>query len=71
MNFDDIIKTAIIEYMKSHNEDAGKLSDFLNKFEEAGKSFYDLPQNIKDELGQIIEKILALNGIIITNLFNK
>lgn len=68
--FNDLIKTAFIEYIKSHNEYEGKIVEFYNHINEAGKVFYSLPESIQNDLIQLILSGLAANGYIVTKTFN-
>lgn len=68
--FYDLIKTAFIDYIKSHNEYEGKIVEFYNHINEAGKVFYSLPQNIQNDLFQLISSGLAANGCIVPKTFN-
>ncbi len=63
MKFNDLIKTAFIEYIKSHNEFEGKITEFSNHIIEAGEVFYSLPESIQNDLLKFILSDLALSGI--------
>jgi len=65
MDLGSIIKGAIIEYIKSHNEDSGKVVEFFNLIEEIDKCTQSLPIHIRNELLQAISLALTANGIII------
>lgn len=59
-----IIKEAIIEYTKFHNENYGKIMEFSKHLEEAINDFQSLPIDIQSDLGQMVLKILAANGVL-------
>lgn len=65
MDLGSIIKGAIIEYIKSHNEDSGKIIEFLNLINEINKCAQSLPIHTRNELLQAISLALAANGITI------
>ena len=60
-----VFKTILIEFIKSHNEYAGKVLEIANHLDEAATVAQSLPTNIQLELKQIIWSALAANGIII------
>lgn len=59
-----LIKNALIEYVKNHNEYSGKIMEFFNNIDEATKIAQSLPIEIQNELKSIIIGILAANGIL-------
>lgn len=65
-----VFKTVLREFVKSHNEYAGKLLEFANHLDEAVTIAQSLPSNIQQELKKLILSELAANGII-TLPFNK
>lgn len=65
MDLGSIIKGAIIEFLKSHNENSGKIVEFLNHIDEAAKCVQSLPMPLQNELLQSISIALAANGITI------
>lgn len=58
-----LIKTALIEYVKSHDEYNGKIMDFINYIDEAIKVIQSLPIDAQNDLKQTISNILIANGI--------
>ncbi len=58
-----LIKTALIEYVKSHDEYNGKIMDFINHIDEAIKVIQSLPIDAQNDLKQTISNILIANGI--------
>lgn len=58
-----VFKTVLIEFVKSHNEYAGKVLDFANHLDEAATIAQSLPADIQLELKKIILGALAANGI--------
>ena len=59
-----LIKTALTEYVKAHNEYSGKVMDLFNHIDDTVKAAQNLPAEIRFEVGQIIWGILVANGII-------
>ena len=57
------IKTALIEYVKCHDEHRGNIMDFINHIDEAIKAIQSLPINAQNELKQTVSNILIANGI--------
>ncbi len=57
------IKTALIEYAKSHDEYSGKILEIVNHIDEAVEIAQSLPINVQDELKQMILNVLVANGI--------
>lgn len=62
MDLGSIVKEEIINCIKRHNEDNGKIIEFFNHINEANKVFYSLPDNIKNELKTAILLALKANG---------
>ena len=59
-----LIKNALIEYVKSHNEHSGKIMEFLDKVDGATKIAQSLPIETQNDLRNIILSILVANGIL-------
>ena len=62
MDFGSIIKAEIINCIKRHNEDNGKIIEFFNHLDEANKVYCSLPANIQNELKTAIVLALKANG---------
>ena len=62
-NNNDFFNTALIEYVKKHDECKGKILEFLNHIDEASKIAQSLPLNVQEELKQLIYNGLMANGI--------
>ena len=58
-----LIKTALIEYVKCHDEYSGNIMDFINHIDEAIKVIQSLPIDAQNELKQTVSNILIANGI--------
>ena len=69
MDFWSIIKGVIIDYIKSHNETAGKGGELFNHIDETIKCAQSLPMPVQVELQQLLVSALAANGISIN--FNR
>lgn len=69
-NVIEIIKNAVIEYVKGRNEDVGKVMDIFNHIDEAIKISKTLPQQLNNELNQVVYNALMANGIS-SIFFNK
>ena len=69
MDFWSIIKGVIIDYIKSHNETAGKVVELFNHIVETIKCPPSLPRPLHLELQQLLVSALAANGISIN--FNR
>lgn len=59
-----LIKNALIEYVKSHNEHSGKIMEFFDKVDGATKIAQSLPIETQNDLRNIILSILVANGIM-------
>ena len=59
-----LIKNALIEYVKSHNEHSGKIMEFFFNFDGATKIAQSLPIETQNDLRNIILSILVANGIL-------
>lgn len=59
-----LIKNALIEYVKSHNEHSGKIMEFFDKVDVATKIAQSLPIETQNDLRNIILSILVANGIL-------
>ena len=60
----DLLKTALINYVKNHNECIGTIMEFADHLGEAVKTFYKLPTNIQNDIGLILVEILIKNGVL-------
>ncbi len=58
------IINALIEYVKSHNDQYGKIMEFVNHLGEAEKVAKSLPINVQNDLMQIIVEGLIARGIV-------
>ena len=65
MDFLSIIKSVSIDYIKSHNEIAGKVVELFNHIDETIKCAQSLPMPVQMELQQLFISALAANGISI------
>ena len=59
-----LIKNALIEYVKSHNEYSGKIMEFFDKIDDATKIAQSLPIEAQNDLKNIVLSILVANGIL-------
>lgn len=59
-----LIKNALIEYVKSHNEYSGKIMEFFDKVYDATKIAQSLPIETQNDLRNNVLSILAANGIL-------
>ena len=59
-----VIKEAIIEHVKSHNENDGKILDAIHHINEGVIILQGVPQNVQNELQQDILKAFTLQGFI-------
>ena len=64
------LKEALIEYVKSRNDNDGKIMEFINHIDEAAKVAQNLPIATQNDLAKIIISNLAANGIIALPLKN-
>ena len=62
-NNNDFFNTALIEYVKKHDECKGEVLEILNHIDEAVKIAQNLPLNVQEDLKQIILNVLIANGI--------
>lgn len=59
-----LIKSALIKYVKSHNEYDGKIMEIFNNIDEAINAGQSLPLDIQNDLKNIILGALVTNGIL-------
>jgi len=69
MDFLSIMKGVAINYIKSHNETAGKVVELFDKIEETIECAQSLPAPVQAELQQMFLSAFAANGISIN--FNR
>ena len=65
MDIGSIIKSVGIDYIKSHNQTAGKVVELFNHIDETVKCAQNLPAPVQAELQQMFVAALAANGISI------
>ncbi len=65
MDFWSIIKGVGIDYIKSHNETAGKVVELFNHIDGTIKCAQSLPMPVQVELQQLLVSAFAANGISI------
>ena len=58
-----VMKTFIIEYVKSHTEHSGKILEAFNHVDEALKILQSLPLDVQNEIQQGIKKALFAQGL--------
>lgn len=61
------LKTALIEYVKSHDEYRGKILEFIDHIDKAAEVAQSLPADIKEEMRRILINFSFANGI--TSIF--
>ena len=71
MDFWSIIKSVGIDYIKSHNETAGKVVEMFDYIDETIKCVQSLPIPVQAELQQLFVSALAANGISINIITHK
>ncbi len=59
-----VMKSFVIEYVKSHNEHSGKILEAFNHVDEALKILQSLPFDVQNEIQQGIKKALFAQGLI-------
>ena len=59
-----LIKSALTEYVKNHNEHSGKVMDLFAHIDDTAKAAQNLPAEIRYDVGRIICGILVANGIL-------
>lgn len=62
-NIVEIIKKAVIEYAKAHNEDIGKVTDIFNHLDEAIRISKTLSPQLSHALNEVVCDTLIANGI--------
>lgn len=60
----ELIKNALIKYVKTHNEYSEKIMEFFDKIDDATKIAQSLPAETQNDLKNIIFSILVANGIL-------
>lgn len=60
----ELLKCALTEYVKSHNQYSGLILEFTNKLSDVMKTFYQLPQNIQSDIGKKIIELMIANGVL-------
>ena len=60
----ELLKDALINSIKAHDEYSGTIMEFADNLGEAIKIFYKLSKNVQDEVGQILVGILIENGVL-------
>ena len=60
----ELIKNALIKYVKTHNEYSEKIMEFFNKVDSATKIAQSLPAETQNDLKNIFFSILVANGIL-------
>lgn len=63
-DINSVMKNFIIEYIKSHNEQSGKIMEAFDHIDEGLKILQGLPLDVQNELKQGIANILIAQGII-------
>ena len=61
-DFGTIIKETIINYVKCHNENSGKVMEIFNHINEAANVYNSLPANVKNELEMSVFLALSASG---------
>lgn len=69
-NVFEIMKSAVINYVKERKEDIGKVMEIFNHIDEAIKISKSLPPQLNNELNQVAYNALMANGIS-SIFFNK